>query len=100
MPATLKDKKVECLNPNTGRSMKIDKNIYDLISKNIYHALKEHKALSYTRIVDEVKKCLRHDNVRFEKSVEWYTVTVKHDMEARGVIKTYIQQGRKQHALA
>lgn len=100
MAAVTKEKKVELINPNTGNRMKIDKEIYDLISKNIYHALKQYKALTFSRIVDEVKKCLKHDNVRFEKSVEWYTVSIKLDMEARGVIKTFTEKGSKQHSLA
>ncbi len=43
--ATLnKPQKVECLNPNTGGKMNIDKGTYDLFSKAIYHTLKKEGA--------------------------------------------------------
>ena len=35
--------KVECLNPNTGGRMMIDDEVHDVISKAIYHTLKQNK---------------------------------------------------------
>ena len=46
--------KVEIRNPNTGRTMNIDKSVYDLFSKAIYHTLKKNKALTFTEIVEGV----------------------------------------------
>ena len=62
MPTLAKPQKTECLNPNSGRSIKIDKTTYDLFSKAIYHTLKKGKALSYTQIVDGIYDCFQKKN--------------------------------------
>ena len=92
--------KVECLNPTTGGRMNIDKTIYDQVSKAIYHTLKTGKALTYTQIVEGVNDCFKKQKTKFDGSVEWYTVTVKHDMHARGILKVYTEKGKKLHSLA
>ena len=96
----VKTAKVECLNPNTGGNMKIDKDVYDLFSKAIYHTVKSGKALTYTQIVEGVNDCFKKQKTKFDGSVEWYTVTVKHDMHARGILKVYTEKEKKLHCLA
>ena len=91
--------KVECLNPNTGRKMNIDKSTYDLFSKAIYHTLKEEGALTYTEMVEGVKDCFKQQKTKFDGSVSWYAVSVKHDMHARGVIEVFTEKGKKLHRL-
>ena len=98
--STAKTSKVECLNPNTGGRMNIDKEIYELFSKAIYHSVKNGKALTYSQIVEGVKDCFKKQKTKFDGSVEWYTVTVKHDMHARGILKVYTEKGRKLHSLS
>jgi Family of unknown function (DUF6958) len=93
-------KQIECLNPNTGRRMNIDINIYNLFSKAIYHTLKEKKrGICFTEIVNGVKKCFRKEKTVFKGSVGWYAVTVKNDMVANGIIETFTEKGKKFHRL-
>jgi len=92
-------KKVECLNPNTGGRINIDADIYQLFTKAIQHTLKGGKALTYTEIVLGVKKYLKDKNIRFEKSVSWYAVSVKLDMQVRGLLEVFTEKGRKYHRL-
>jgi hypothetical protein len=92
--------KVECLNPNTGGKMKIDAEIYNNFSKAIYHVLKQSKEpITYTEIVRGVKKCFKENKTKFDGSVEWYAVTVKHDMVANNIIETWIEKGTRLHKL-
>lgn len=92
--------KAECLNPNTGRKMNIDSDIYNLFSKAIYHTLKEaKKGISFTEITDGVEECFRKKKTVFKGAVAWYTVTVKNDMEVRGVIEIFMERGKKLHRL-
>ena len=95
-----KTAKVECLNPNTGGRLNIDKEVHDLFSKAIYHTVKTGKAITYSQIVEGVKDCFKKQKTKFDGSVEWYTVTVKHDMHARGILKVYTEKGHKLHSLA
>jgi hypothetical protein len=99
MPAKTAAEKVECLNPNTGGKINIDKEIYDLFSKAIHHTVKKGKSLTYTQIVDGVHDHLKEKKVKFDGSVSWYAVTIKNDMEARGVIETFMEKGKKLHRM-
>ena len=98
--ATTPGKKTECVNPNTGGRMKIDTTTYDLFSKAIYHTLKKNSPLTYTEIVEGIHDCFKQQKTKFDGSVGWYAVTVKHDMHARGIIEVYTDKGRKLHQLA
>jgi len=92
--------KIECLNPNTGGKMNIDTTVYGLFSRAIYHTLKKSKqGVSYTDIVSGVKQCFKEERTTFQGSVEWYAVTVKNDMVAKGVIETFMEKGKKLHRL-
>ena len=91
--------KVECLNPNTGGKMNIDKKTYDVFSKAIYHTLRKSQPLTYTEIVEGIHDCFRQQKTKFDGSVSWYAVTVKHDMQSRGVIEVFTEKGKKLHRL-
>ena len=92
--------KIACLNPNTGRKMNIDADIYSRFSKAIFRILKENKpGISFSDMVNGVKQCFKMENKSFKGSFGWYTVTVKHDMEAKGLIETYMKKGKKLHRL-
>ena len=92
--------KIECLNPNTGSKMNIDAGIHSLFSKAIYHTLMENKnGVTYTEIVNGIKKCFKEKRTSFKGSVEWYAVTIKNDMVAKGVIEAFTEKGKKLHRL-
>lgn len=91
--------KVACLNPHSGREMKIDKSIYDLFTKAIKEALKNKKELSFTELTKAIKSNLSTNKIKFDRSIDWYAVTIKNDMDARGELKVYIKNGKKLHAL-
>src|SRR6187551_1681578 len=99
MPAKAASQKIECLNPNTGGRMNIDKKTYDLFSKAIYHILKKNQPLTYSQIVEGIYDCFKQEKTKFEGSVSWYAVTVKHDMHARGVIEVFTEKGKKLHRI-
>lgn len=99
MATQTKPQKVECLNPNTGGKMNIDKGIYDTISKAIYHTLKKQGAVTFTELQEGVEKCLKEQKTKFEGNIGWYSVTVKNDMEARGIIEAIKEKGKKLNRL-
>ena len=99
MATATKSQKTELINPNTGRRMNIDKSIYDVISKAIYHTLKKEGAITFTELQEGVAQCLKEQKTKFEGHVGWYTVSVKHDMHARGVIEVYTEKGKKLHRI-
>ena len=97
---TAKPSTIECLNPNTGRRMNIEKTTYDLFSKAIYHAVKAGKAITFTQIVEGVGDCFKKDKIIFDGAIGWYAITVKNDMHARGILKVFTEKGNKLHSIA
>ncbi len=97
--AAIKPQKAECLNPNTGGRKNIDKNTYDLFSKTIYHVLKKEGAVTFAQLVEGIEDCFSQQHTTFDGSIGWYAVTVKKDMEARGVVNAYMEKGKKLHRL-
>ena len=90
----------QCLNPNTGRQINIDKKVYDLFSKAILKTLKKNPPLTFTQIVEGIEDCFRQQKTRFDGALPWYAVTVKHDMHARGIIEVFPEKGKKLHRLS
>ena len=88
-------RKIECLNPNTGARLNIDADTWQLFHSAITHTLKGAKKMTYTEITDGIKKYLKDKKIAFDKSVGWYAVTVKNDMEARGMIEVLTEKGKK-----
>jgi hypothetical protein len=99
MPNPKATSKVECLNPTTGGRMNIDKEIYELFSKAIRKTLQGGKALTYTGIVEGVKKYLKTNPNNFTGAVAWYAITVKKDMEARGELEVFEEKRKKLNKL-
>jgi hypothetical protein len=99
MPAKSLEK-IACVNPNTGGKMNIDAKTYELFSKAMYHVLKENRqGITYTELVNGIKKYFKENKSGFRGSVEWYAVTVKHDMVANGIIETLSDKGKKLNKL-
>ena len=92
-------KKTECLNPNTGAKLNIDTEIYELFTTAIKQTLKSHKAITYTDMVEGIKRYLKSKKIVFKKSVSWYAVTVKNDLEVNHIIETFMEKGKKLHRL-
>ena len=87
--------KVECLNPHTGARLNIDAEIYQLFFTAMKQTMKGGKAISWTDIVSGIKKYLKNKKIVFKKSVPWYTMTVKNDLEVNHLIETFIEKGKK-----
>ena len=91
--------KIECLNPNTGGKLKIDAEIYQLFATAIKQSLKGGNEITYTDIVEGIKKYLKSKKIIFKNSVSWYAVTIKNDLEVRNIIETFTVKGKKLHRL-
>jgi hypothetical protein len=99
MPAKSSAKQ-ECLNPRSGRAMLIDSDTYQLFSKAIIEILKAKNQLSFTEIVDSLHDHFKKKKIKFDRSVDWYAITIKNDLEARGIISTITGKGKKLNSLS
>lgn len=92
--------KIQCIHPEGKHAPAIAMDTYALFEKAIYHSLKAKKSgLNFTDLMKEVKKCFTQQKTKFTGSIGWYGVAVKNHMEATGIIKTFMEKGKKVHAL-
>jgi len=85
--------------PKSRREMKIDSSIYEPFKSAILQSLKGSKGKSFTELTDDVVKLIRKKMPDFKKSIPWYTITIRLDLETRGIVETFNQKGRKLNRL-
>ena len=77
------DDRVLTQHPQGKRGVNISRQKYESIRDAIAAALGGSDGMTYTQLVAEVGQRVGGS---FEGSVKWYTVSVKQDMEARGLL--------------
>jgi hypothetical protein len=93
-------KKILCRNPNTGSVMYIGGDIYTLFEDAIRKVLKKNPAMTFGEMTEAVHRQFAKDKTTFSKSVEWYGVTVKNDLQCRGLVEVWMEKGKKRHRWA
>jgi hypothetical protein len=81
--------------PGSGREMKIDSSVYEPFKAAVLQSLKGSKGKTFTELTDEVVKIIRKKMPGFEGSIPWYTISIRLDLEARGIVETFTEKGRK-----
>lgn len=89
--------KVIVSHPVTGTERKIDKSIYEPVRAAILQSLKGSKGKTFTELANDVariigKKLPGH-------SIPWYTISIRLDLETRGIVETFVEKGRKLNRL-
>ena len=72
------------LHPAGKQGVNIDKGKYDMVREAIGETLKAQPGITFSELTEEVG---RRIGDAFEGSVSWYVVSVKLDLEARGVLE-------------
>lgn len=78
------DDKIKTLHPAGKSGVNISKAKYDMIKTAIVETLQAEPNLTFTELADRIKAQMAG---RFEGSVAWYVVSVKLDLEARGIVE-------------
>ena len=78
------DDKILTLHPKAKKGVNISRIKYDLIKEYLLQKIKSNHTISYQDLNDLAVKELSDT---FEGKVAWYVVTVKLDLEARGLIE-------------
>lgn len=85
--------------PRTGSQLKIDAEIYEPFKAAILHSLKRTKGKTFTELTDDVVKIIRKKMPGFTKSIPWYTISIRLDLETRGIVETFTEKGKKLNRL-
>lgn len=100
MPATkMNSATVTLTHPRTGSSFNVDEVIYKPFKAAILQSLKGSKGKSFTDLTDDVVKMIRKKMPGFKKSVPWYTISILLDLQARGLVETFTEKGKKYNRL-
>jgi hypothetical protein len=76
--------KIMTLHPQGKQGVRIDLQKYQTIKTVILDLLNADKSLPFAELNSRIKKQLSN---HFDGSITWYVVTVKLDLEARGIIQ-------------
>jgi hypothetical protein len=93
-------KKISVTHPRTGTERKFDEAIYEPVKAAIIQSLKGNKGKTFTDLTDDVVKIIRKKMPHFKRSIPWYTISIRLDLETRGIVETFMEKGRKLNRLA
>lgn len=99
MAKTASVKKITTTHPRTGSQFDIDTAIYEPIKAAILQSLKGSTGKTFTDLTDDVVKIIRKKMPDFKKSVPWYTISIRLDLETRGIVETFTEKGKKLNRL-
>ena len=85
--------------PRSKREMKIDAAIYEPFKAAIIQSLKGSKGKTYTELNDSVTGIIKKKIPGFTGSISWYTISVRLDLETKGMVETFIEKGKKLNRL-
>ena len=80
----LDDDRILTRHPQNKKGVNILKKRYEVIKEFILHTIQTHKVITYEKLNDLAVKELSET---FDGKVMWYIVSVKLDLEARGIIE-------------
>ena len=95
MAKTIKSKKIIATHPATGTERKFDAAIYEPVKAAIIQSLKGSKGKTFTELTDDVVKIIKKKMPGFKKSIPWYTISIRLDLETRGIVETFVEKGKK-----
>ena len=99
MAKKVKSKKTIVTHPVTGTERKFDSVIYEPVKSAILQSLKGSKGKTFTELTDDVVKTIRKKMPGFKGSVPWYTISVRLDLETKGIVETFTEKGKKLNRL-
>lgn len=95
MAKAFKPNKTTTTHPRTGSQFNIDAAIYEPFKAAILQSLKGSKGKTFTELTDDVVKIIRKKMPAFKKSIPWYTISIRLDLETRGIVETLVEKGKK-----
>jgi len=92
-------KKTIVTHPRTGTERKFDSAIYEPVKAAILQSLRGSKGKTFTELTDDVVKTMKKKMPGFKGSVPWYTISIRLDLETKGIVETFVEKGKKLNRL-
>ncbi len=100
MARVLQPKKTTTTHPRTGSQFNIDAEIYAPFKAAILQSLKGSKGKNFSELTGDVVKIIRKKLPGFKGSIPWYTISIRLDLETKGIVETFTEKGEKLNRLA
>jgi hypothetical protein len=100
MATAVKKKKITTIHPRTSSRLNIAAEIYEPFKAAIIQSLKGSKGKTFTALTKDVAKIIKNKMPFFKGSVAWYTISIRLDLETRGIVETFTEKGKKLNRLA
>jgi hypothetical protein len=94
-----KMKKTIVTHPRTGTERKFDSAIYEPVKAAILQSLRGSKGKTFSELTDDVVKTMKKKMPGFKGSVPWYTISIRLDLETKGIVETFVEKGKKLNRL-
>jgi len=91
--------KISVTHPITGTERKFDAAIYEAFKSAILKSLKGSRGKTFTQLTNDVIEIVHQTLPGFKGSVPWYTISVRLDLETRGIVETIVEKGKKLNRL-
>lgn len=99
MAKAVKPKKTITTHPRTGSQFNIDDEIYLPFKAAILQSLKGSKGKTFSELTSDVVKIIKKKMPGFKKSISWYTISIRLDLETKGIVETFSEKGKKLNRL-
>lgn len=99
MAKAAKTSAITTTHPRTGSQFKVDAAIYEPFKAAILQSLKGSKGKTFTEVTDDVVKIIKKKMPGFTRSIPWYTISIRLDLETRGLVETFTEKGKKLNRL-
>jgi hypothetical protein len=99
MAKSLKAKTIIVTHPQTGTERKFEVEIYEPVKAAILQSLKGSRGKTFAELTDDVVKIIRKKMPGFKRSIPWYTISIRLDLETRGMVETFVEKGKKLNRL-
>ena len=99
MAKAVRKSKTIVTHPRTGTERKFDSAIYEPVKAAILQSLKGSKGKTFTELTDDVVATIRKKLPGFDRSIPWYTISIRLDLETRGIVETFTEKGKKLNRL-
>ena len=99
MAKASKPKKTTTTHPRTGSQFNIDDEIYIPFKTAILQSLKGSKGKSFSELSEDVVKIIKKKMPGFKKSIPWYTISIRLDLETKGLVEIFTEKGKKLNRL-
>ena len=87
--------KVIVTHPVTGTKQQLDLSIYKPFKAAILLSLKGSIGKTFTQLTEDVTAIIRKKIPDFKRSIPWYTISVRLDLESKSIVETVVEKGKK-----